>query len=128
MDRQMFVDKILEAENLTDNLEDDAANSLLNWGMAHVDDLIKDVADDDVAGEKINSLMHVMRGLNSLAGNPAKISHEALADLLDRYVAAMGGALQAEEQERREVADRVSKMQPGEAVRFLTEWLRTKKS
>ena len=128
MDRQLYVDKILETENLTDNLEDEDANKLLNWGIAHIDKLISGIENDDEAGEKINGLMHVMRGLNSLAGNPASISHEKIADLLERYAAVADGKLKVSEDERRSLVERVSKMQPGEVVHFLTEWLQTKKS
>ena len=127
MDRQLFIDKILETENLTDNLEDDDANALIKWGIAHVDGLIQGIEDDEQAGEKINGLMHVMRGLNSLAGNPADASHESIADLLERYAATVGETLKVEEDERRSLAERVAAMQPGEAVRFLSEWLQAQK-
>jgi hypothetical protein len=128
MDRQIFIDRILETENLTDNLEDKDANTLLDWGIAQVDGLIDDALDPESAGARINDLMHVMRGLNSLAGNPTGVSQEAIADLLKRYGMMISGTVQAEEDELRSVAERVSKMQPGEAIRFLIEWLQTKKS
>ena len=127
MDHQVFVDKILETENLTDNLEDKAANSLLKWGTAQVGKLIQGVEDEEAAGAKVNDLMHVMRGLNALAGNPSDVTHEKIADLVNRYMALMGD-VNVDEAERRSIAERVSKMEPGEAIRFLTEWLQTKKS
>lgn len=128
MDRQTFIDRILETENLTDNLEDQDADTLLDWGIAQVDNLVEDASDPKAAGEKISGLMHVMRGLNSLAGNPARISQEGIDDLLKRYGMMISRTVQVEEGERRSVAGRVSKMQPGEAVRFLIEWLQTQKS
>lgn len=127
MDQQVFIDKILEAENLTDNLEDKPANALLKWGMAQVGKLIQGVEDAETAGAKVNNLMHVMRGLNALAGNPADITHEKIADLVNRYMALMGD-VNVDEAEHRLIAERVSKMEPGEAIRFLTEWLQSKKS
>ncbi len=128
MDRQIFVDRLLETENLTDQLEDEAANLLLNWGIAKIDELIEGVADHETAGEKINRLMHVMRSLNSLAGNPSGISAQGLAELLHRYNQIVSGTMPVEEAEYRSVAEQTSKMQPGEAIRFLTEWLQTKKA
>jgi hypothetical protein len=128
MDRQIFIDRILETENLTDNLEDDDANTLLDWGIAQVDQLIDDALDPEAAGEKISGLMQVMRGLNSLAGNPAGVSQEAIDDLLKRYGMMINRTVQVEEGERRSVAEHVSKMQPKEAIRFLIEWLQTKKA
>ncbi len=127
MDHQVFVDKILETENLTDNLEDNAANSLLKWGTAQVGKLIQGVEDEEAAGAKVNDLMQVMRGLNALAGNPSDVTHEKIADLVNRYDALMG-EVKVDEAERRSVAERVAKMEPGDAIRFLTEWLQAKKS
>jgi hypothetical protein len=123
MDQQLFIDRLLETENLTDNLEDDDANSLLNWGVAQIAGLINDIADHEAAGEKINSLMHFMRGLNSVAGNPAGASHETIADLVSRYRQSFGEMIQITDDEYRSIAERVSSMQPGEAVDFLTKWL-----
>jgi hypothetical protein len=123
MDHQLFIDRLLETENLTDNLEDDDANLLLDWGVAQIAGLIKDITDHEAAGEKINGLMHVMRGLNSVAGNPAGASHETIADLLSRYRQSFGETIQIADTEYRSIAERVSNMQPGEAVNFLTKWL-----
>jgi len=128
LDRQTFVDRLLETENLTDQLEDDDANSLLNWGIAKIDELIEGVTDHEFAGEKINRLMHVIRGLNSLAGNPSGISTQGLVELLERYGQIVNGTTPVDEAEHRAVAEKISKMQPGEAIRFLTEWLQTKKA
>jgi hypothetical protein len=127
VDRQVFIDRILETENLTDNLEDKDANTLLNWGITQVDVLMEDALDPESAGERVSDLMHVMRGLNALAGNPARVTMEAIADILNRYSTMIGRTLQADEDERRSMAERVSQMQPGAAVRFLIEWLQTKK-
>jgi hypothetical protein len=126
LDRQIFVDRLLEAENLTDQLEDEDANVLLDWGIAKIDGLIEGVEDREAAGEKINSLMHVMRGLNSLAGNPSGISQQGLVELLNRYNQIVSGVIQVEDAEHRSVAEQVSQMRPGEAIRFLTDWLQTK--
>jgi hypothetical protein len=127
LDRQIFVDRLLETENLTDQLEDEDANSLLNWGIAKIDGLIEGVTDHEVAGEKINRLMHVMRSLNSLAGNPSGVSTQGLVELLNRYDQIVNGTTRVDEAEHRSVVEKISKMQPGEAIRFLTEWLQTKK-
>jgi len=126
LDRQTFVDRLLEVENLTDQLEDDEANILLDWGISKIDGLIDGIDDHDAAGEKINGLMHVMRGLNSLAGNPADISTKGLADLLKRYNQIAGKNLSVNEAEHLSLAEQISKMQPGEALHKLTEWLQSK--
>lgn len=128
MDRQIFVDRLLETENLTDQLEDDEANLLLNWGVAKIDGLIEGITDHEAAGEKVNQLMHVMRSLNALAGNPTGISTQGLVELLKCYDQIINRTTSVDEAEHRAVVEKISKMQPGEAIRFLTEWLQTKKA
>jgi len=128
VDKQLFVDRLLEAENLTDNLEDNDANKLLGWGLAQVDGLIHGAADEDAASEKITSLMSVMRTLNSLAGDPGHVTREAIADLLTQHGQTFEHLAQVNESEYRSVAERVSKMVPGEAVSYLIDWLDKKQS
>ena len=127
MDRQPYVDRLLESENLTDRLEDEEANHLLDWGIAHIDGLINGAAGAEEAGDKVNRLMAVMRGLNSLAGDPQRVTSEALVDLLGRYNQLAGGAAQADESEIRSLLERVSKAASGEALAHLIEWLDQKK-
>jgi hypothetical protein len=94
MDRQIAIDRITETENLTDGLEDDDANWLLDWGIGHVDGLVTGIADEDAAGDKLNQLMAVMRTLNQIASNRAAKPPDALAadirTFLERYQQAFG--------------------------------------
>jgi hypothetical protein len=53
MDRQAAIDRITETENLTDGLEDDDANWLLDWGAAQVDGLVTGIKDADAEGESV---------------------------------------------------------------------------
>ncbi len=94
MDRQTAIDRITETENLTDGLEDDDANWLLDWGIAQVDGLVTGIKDEDAAGEKLNQLMAVMRTLNQIAADRAAKPPDALAGdirtFLERYQQAFG--------------------------------------
>lgn len=94
MDRQTAIDRITETENLTDGLEDDDANWLLDWGIARVDGLLAGVTDEDAAGEKLNELMAVMRALNQIAADRTAKPPDALAadirTFLERYQQAFG--------------------------------------
>jgi hypothetical protein len=94
MDRQTAIDRITETENLTDGLEDDDANWLLDWGIAHVDGLVTGIEDEDAAGKKLNQLMSVMRTLNQIAADRAARPPDALAGdirtFLERYQQAFG--------------------------------------
>jgi hypothetical protein len=51
MDRQTASERITETENLTDGLEDDDANWLLDWGIARVDRLLAGITDEDADTE-----------------------------------------------------------------------------
>jgi hypothetical protein len=99
MDRQTAIDRITETENLTDGLEDDDANWLLDWGIAHVDGLVTGIKDEDAAGEKLNQLMAVMRSLNQIAADRAAKPPDALAAdiraFLERYQQTFGAAKDA---------------------------------
>ncbi|MCC7452053.1 MAG: hypothetical protein IT324_31900 [Anaerolineae bacterium] len=71
MNEESAIERITETENLTDSLEDDDANWLLDWGIGRLHDLISGIADEDAAGEKVHDLMGVMRKLNQIAGDKA---------------------------------------------------------
>ncbi len=124
MDRQLFVDRLLESENLTGNLEDDDANLLLDWGIAQIDGLIAGLEDDELAGTRINHLMRFMRSINELAGNLQATTSQALSDLLERYVTTFGQGHQASDSERSKAAATLSSMEPGAAIRYLLDWCR----
>ncbi len=127
MDRQVLIDRLLESENLTDNLEDEDANVLIKWGIAQIDHLVKDVNDDETAWMKITHLTSLMRQVNSIAGNPSTVSQEKLLNLLEQYTQTFDKAHQISEDERKAVTEKLSQMQPGEAVKYLLEWMHSKK-
>ncbi len=94
MDKERFKERILETENLTDELEDADANWLLDWGTARLDTVLRGVKDEETAGNRVNALMAVMRKINRITGSYAGQSPEALAEdlaaLRDLFAAAFG--------------------------------------
>ena len=66
---QMAIDRITETENLTGDLEDDAADWLINWGIEQAQGLITNDTDADVAGDKISTVMDVMRQINQIVSS-----------------------------------------------------------
>jgi hypothetical protein len=127
VDRQVLIDRLLESENLTDNLEDEDANVLIKWGIAQIDHLLEGINDDETAWTKITHLTNLMRQINTIAGNPSTVSQEKLLKLLEQYSQTFDKAHQISEDERKAVAEKLSQMQSGEAVKFLLEWMRSKK-
>ena len=82
MEAERFVERILETENLTDELEDADAQCLLDWGLAELPPLLGSIQDAETAGEKANALMAVMRKINRLVGRMSARSQAELAEEL----------------------------------------------
>ena len=125
MDLQILIDRLLESENLTDNLDDEAANTLINWGIHQIDPLAKN-QDDETAGTRVNRLMALMRAVNSIAGNPSQVTSESLARLTDRFTQIFDKDYQIDEEERRTMAQQISQMQSRDAVDYLLKWMDSK--
>jgi hypothetical protein len=68
MDTQRYKERILETENLTDELEDSDANFLLDWGFEKLDRVLEGNEDAETGGERVNALMAVMRKINRILG------------------------------------------------------------
>ena len=79
MEKERFVERMLETENLTDELEDEDANWLLNWGIQRLDEVIEAIEDEEVAGSRVNALMAVVRKINRIAGSYTRKDAQALA-------------------------------------------------
>ena len=127
MDPQMAIERITEVENLTDNLEDDDANWLLDWGIGHVPKLIGDIKDEDAAGEKVNDLMAVMRKLNRISANrTAKSVDEMVADIkefADLYSKAFGEIRKGGANDFKRAAREIAKQQPQEMMKYLMDFV-----
>jgi hypothetical protein len=108
MDKQAAIDRILETENLTNGLEDEVANWLLDWGIKLVPDLIGGLQDEDAAGKKVNQLMAVMRKINQIVADREAAAVEDLAkaitSLAKAYSQAFGAARPLKPGEARSLA------------------------
>lgn len=127
MDRQVLIDRLLESENLTDNLEDDDANALIKWGISQISPLVNGITDEDAAGEKVNHLMGLMRQVNSIAGNLSTVSEDKIQKLLEQFTQTFDKDHHVSDEERKAVAERLSQMQQAEAVKYLLDWMHSKK-
>ncbi len=127
MKDQDAIDRITETENLTDALEDDDANWLINWGVGHVHDLMTTLLgskqNDDAAGEKVNALMAVMRKLNQIAADRAVKAPDALASDVEAFAAlyakAFGQAKTIQSHEVKQAAVTLAKQTPRETMQSL---------
>jgi hypothetical protein len=78
MDKKIFIERLVETENLTDELDDQDAKWLLDWGVRHLDDTLLGVTDEDTATHRITALMAIMRHTNHLVGNRRNAGPEIL--------------------------------------------------
>ena len=127
IDEQILIERILEAENLTDNLEDEPASLLLKWGTGQVSRLAQNSEDQEHAGERINGLMAVMRKINRLAGNLDSAEAEELAAdlarLVELHAQAFGHARDASAEDLKAAAAALAQTPASEAVPFVLKWL-----
>ena len=147
MEEQAAIDRILETENLTDGLEDDDANWLLDWGINLAPGLIGGLDDEELAGTQVNRLMAVMRKLNTLVADrqarPAEELSGLLADLASSYRLAFGQASPSDQQDgvqpaaqiegqaeaqpgsqaEQDLLTQLPAMSPLQALRALAAWL-----
>ena len=79
MEPERYIERILETENLTDELEDKEAQLLLDWGLAELGPLLAKIEDPEIAGGKVNQLMAVMRKINRILGALEGRPSDALA-------------------------------------------------
>jgi phosphatidylserine/phosphatidylglycerophosphate/cardiolipin synthase-like enzyme len=127
MDEDLAIERITENENLTDGLEDDDANWLLHWGTSRVGGLIAGIDDDEMAGEKVNQLMAVMRSFNAIAADRSTKTPAALGDdiraLRDQYRATFGGISPANEHAITRLSNTMSSMTARAAMQQLLAFL-----
>lgn len=133
MQTERFVQKILDTENLTDELEDRDASWLLDWGIGQLAVVLQEETDLETAGAKTNSLMAVMRKMNRISGYYARKTPSELAeDLahLDELIAeafppdncpAVCGPVIQEDLEA--TAARLSNLSPRELLEFMASRL-----
>jgi hypothetical protein len=127
MEEQAAIDRILETENLTDNLEDQEANWLLDWGIKRLPGLIAGIEDDEAAGAKVNELMTVMRQVNRIMGGRDSMGSdelvEAIQALVDKYERLVGTARKASPDDFTSLSPQIVEKSALDAIQFLVEWI-----
>ena len=124
MDKSRFVEKILETENLTDNLEDADANVLLDWGLGHLNTVIDYTGDDETAGNQVLALMNAMRAINRIIGSFPVPNPEGLKEFIEWYDCAFATSHNTYLIESEIIASQLTGMSSAEALLFLLTWLK----
>ena len=121
IDPQILIERMLENENLTEDLDDEDADWLLDWGA----DRLRELSDSETmeaAEEKAGALMKFIRGLNRLAGGLPGVDPADLAALLEHYAMALGSSRAAGQVEIEDAAASISSLTPREALEYLISW------
>lgn len=123
MDLEKAKERILETENLTDNLEDDAANWLIDWGIAQLPALLAE-GDEEAQAAKVHALMETMRQLNRVAPKAAEGSpdtpDDALKESVDKFAASYAEAF-GKQIDASQVAREIAGKPPQEVMQKLVE-------
>ena len=121
IDPQNFISRMLEVENLTDALEDEDANYLLNWGVAQLKLKLGNIEDREAAGEYTNDLMGFLRALNQVTGNLENLQPEGLVQLAERRQKAFGPGQEPAVENYDKAIARLKMMTPRQAIDYLLQ-------
>ena len=127
MNRQLFIDQILESENLTDELEDSDARWLINWGVSSLDPILSGITNEELAWDKVTALLSVIRKINRISGGPLPTEPELIVSdlvILSRFfVKAFSQIQQPDDVICLNAARKLVKLKsPAEKIMFLTHW------
>lgn len=123
MDRQVVIDRINEVANLTDGLEDEEADWLINWGISQAISLVSAIPEEEMAGNKLNEVMEVMRRLNHITSDRTAKKPEALESDIQAlellYNQAFGTTQQILHETTAVLAEALREKSPLEAIQLL---------
>jgi hypothetical protein len=127
IDKQILIDRLLGVENLADNLEDEDAQYLVDWGVSQVDAVIIGLDDMESADQRVAYLMHAMRAINRIAGNWPDLEPGQLAELLENYTGAYAAKLPAVEMDYQLAISALADMDIRQAIEYLINWCSSQK-
>ncbi|MCE1254311.1 MAG: hypothetical protein LWX83_12285 [Anaerolineae bacterium] len=73
--KEQLVERLLETENLTDELEDSEANLLIGWAIKQIDFILAESGNENEIRSRVNNLTDVMRKINRLVSQRSHISN-----------------------------------------------------
>ena len=91
--KRLAIEMILESESLTDDLQDDEAEILLDWGLAQAEAYAlatQETADEEEArlalDQGVTTIQRAMRLINDLVAERMELSDEEMVEELLRLV------------------------------------------
>ena len=86
VDLEGALTRLYESENLTDELTDTAAKTLLEWGESQVKHLAETSPDADTFDERAKTLRRMLRGVNRVVGQRGTLAPEAQRESLQQII------------------------------------------
>jgi hypothetical protein len=126
MNTQPYIDRLLETENLTADLEDVEADWLIEWGIVQISSITDGLSEEGVADEQVSALLSFMRRASRAVARkdrrtPAELV-EALNELGSIYAQAFGRCRLLSPAESERAATHLKELSSLEAVQFIVEW------
>ncbi|MBX3080396.1 MAG: hypothetical protein KF716_02110 [Anaerolineae bacterium] len=124
MDAQAAVERLLEMANLTDDLDDEAADHLIEWGANSLRALIAFEDDDQTSGDKLNKVTGLMRAARQIArqaptSNPQALQHYIQLFLNNATELYPAQAVQRGTEVVQSLADELAGKSPTQAIQQL---------
>jgi len=126
IEKKLLIERILESENLTDELQDADAQWLLDWGINQLDQVLQGVSDEDEANERVTVLMGALRKINRMAGSRDSKNLDSMAAdftaLASLIAEAFGHAPDASMSGSTSGVTQLRQGTTRQALEFLTGW------
>lgn len=75
--KRLAVEMLLDSEGLTDDLKDEAAKRLLNWGISQAERLVTETATDE--DQAVGTLRRLIRRVNHLVAGQSRLTGDEFA-------------------------------------------------
>lgn len=126
MNMQLYIDHLLETENLTADLEDEEAKWLLDWGISQVTMIVGNMSDEEAAYEMVNTLMDFIRRVSHTVVRRKRRTPKQLSVMLSQlgeiYAQAYGHSRPLSPAVVDVAVTRLISFSALDAVKFLTEF------
>jgi hypothetical protein len=116
MNLEIYKSMMLESENLTDNMEDNEAKRLLNWGIEQLPQIMFE-------GDAENNVSSLMRTMRTIIGQLPEVNIDNLKSLAAHYSQAFGMPQAISDSDYEGAKEKLSALRADDALTFLIDWL-----
>ena len=126
INKSLYIDRIRETENLTDELVDSDARWLFDWGIGKLDLVLQGVTDEADADERVSALMACMRKINRFMSQLQKKDGQTLVanlgELASLFARLSHKPVNQDPISLKTLATRLKGLSSRQALEFLAQW------